>query len=198
MRSLNLDLRGSHGVDRVTAPRDLGQTRVKRVAGAQRVGVGFRRIQLQEQVSGLDDLASLDVDRSDLARIKRFDHLGVANCLDLARGCRMDVQPAEIRPHQRRQREGANRRHQRDRQRRGRSFEDFERGRQEFAIAPRNHEEEAAAKAGAEAGELLAAQRVRSCWRPHMVGLQRPKTRIESVLPTEELFMPADLDDLAS
>jgi hypothetical protein len=31
-----------------------------------------------------------------------------------------------------------------------------------------------------------------------MVGLQRPKTRIESVLLTEELFMPADLDDLAS
>jgi hypothetical protein len=31
-----------------------------------------------------------------------------------------------------------------------------------------------------------------------MVGLQRPKTCIESVLPTEELFMPTDLDDLAS
>ena len=198
MRALDLGLSGSHGVDGVTAPCDLGQTRVKRVLGAQRVGVGLRGIELQEQVSRLDDLAFLDVDRSDLARIKRFDHLGVASCLDLARGCRMDVQSAEIRPHQRRQREGANRRHQRDRQRRGRSFEDFERGRQEFAIAPRDHGSEAAVKVGAEAGELLAARRVRSCWRPHMVGLQRPKTRIESVLPTEELFMPADLDDLAS
>src|SRR3984957_17737247 len=69
-----------------------------------------------------------------------FDHLGVANCLDLARGCRMDVQAAEIRPHQRRQREGANRRHQRDRQRRGRSFEDFERGREELTIATRHHD----------------------------------------------------------
>ena len=73
-----------------------------------------------------------------LPGIERFDHLGIAGGLDLARRRRMDVEPAEIRPDQRREREGADRRHQRDRQRRGRRFEDFERGRQEFAVAPRD------------------------------------------------------------
>jgi hypothetical protein len=72
-----------------------------RVLGALRVGGGFRRIQFQKQIAGPDGLASLDMDRGDLAGIERLDHLGVAHRLDLARRRRMDVQPAEIRPHQR-------------------------------------------------------------------------------------------------
>ena len=50
LRILDLTLSGAHGVDRVPAPGDLGQTRVERIARAQRVGVGLRRIELQEQV----------------------------------------------------------------------------------------------------------------------------------------------------
>ena len=139
-RALQLGRSGSRSVDRIAAPRGLGHTRIERILGAQRVCGGFRGIELQEQVSRLDGLALLDVDRGNLAGIERLNHLGVAGRFDLAWRRRMDVQPAEIRPHQRRKREGGNRRHQRDRQRRGRGFEDFERGRQEFAIAPRDHD----------------------------------------------------------
>jgi len=48
----------------------------------------------------------------------------------------MDVKAAEKRPCQRGQSAGANRGHQRDRRRRGRGLEDFQRGRQELPVAP--------------------------------------------------------------
>ena len=123
------------------APRHLSQAGVERILGARCVGVGFRRIELQEQLARLDRLAPHDMDGGDLAWIERLDHLGVADWLDLARRRRVNVQPAEIRPDERRQRAGADRRDQRDRQRRGRRLQDFKRSRQEFAVTARDRGE---------------------------------------------------------
>ena len=148
LRALGVILGGSHGLYRKPAACDLSQTRVQPILGAHRISVGFGLIQLQKRVSRLDGLAFLNVDCRDLALIEQLDHLGVASRLDLARRRRVNVQPAEIRPDQRRKRAGADRRNERDRQRRGRRLQDFKRSRQEFVVTARDRGERRSGRLG--------------------------------------------------
>ena len=76
---------GPDRVDCITPARDLGEAGVQRVLGAQRIGGGLGRVQIEEQIAGLDRLAHVDVDRRQFAGIERLDHLGIAGGLDLAR-----------------------------------------------------------------------------------------------------------------
>ena len=65
-------------VDRKAPAGDLGEARVQRGLGAQRVGVRLGGVELEQEIAGPDRLALVDMDRRHLAGIERLDHLGVA------------------------------------------------------------------------------------------------------------------------
>ena len=144
-----LALRLARRVDRQPAAGDFAQARLQRLARLALVGGGFRGVELEQQVAGLDRLAVFDPDGGDLAGIERLDDLDPPGRLELAGRDGVDVEPAEERPGERRREDGADRQHRRDRQRRGRGLEDLQRRRQELAVAAGDGRDGAAAGGGA-------------------------------------------------
>ena len=127
--------RGARPGDGVTASRDLAEIGGKRVAVSGRVRARLRRIEFEQQIARAHARAVLDVDRADLAGIERLHDLGPAGGLHLARRDRVHVEPADEGPGDRGGEEQADRKHERDRQRRGRRLEDLERCGKEFPVA---------------------------------------------------------------
>ena len=92
-------------LDGEAPPRDLRESGVEGVARRARVRAGLRRIEVEQRIARLHRLSGLDVDRRDLARIERLDHLEVPGRLDLPGRDGVHVEPAEERPGDRRERE---------------------------------------------------------------------------------------------
>ena len=104
------------------------------------VGLGHRRIELDQNVAGLDALSVANVDRANHAGLERLDHLGAAARNDLARRGGDDIDAAERGPHQRDAEQRDDRRPDRAADRRRRRLGDLECRRQEgeFVLAAAN------------------------------------------------------------
>ena len=128
-------LRGARGVDHQTTARHLGQIGVERVARGALVGEGFRRIELEQQISCLHAGAVLGVDGGDLARIERLDDLDAPSGFELAWRDRIDVETADEGPGDGEGEERTDGQHQRHGQWRRRRLQDLDRGGQKFSVA---------------------------------------------------------------
>ena len=101
------------------------------------LGTAHGRIELDQDVAGLDALTVADMDRTHHAGLERLDDLGAAARNDLARRDGDDVDRADARPGQRSAEHGDDGERDRAADRRRRRFDDLERGRQkrEFVLS---------------------------------------------------------------
>ena len=101
------------------------------------LGTAHGRVELDEDVAGLDALTVADMDRAHHAGLERLDDLGAAARNDLARRDGDNVDRADTRPGQRSAEHGDDGERNGAADRRGRRFDDLERRRQkgEFVLS---------------------------------------------------------------
>jgi hypothetical protein len=136
-RRADIQIGEVHRPQRGLAPRDFRKPGGDRLGARRLVGSRLDRIELDESVAARDMRPVPDIELEDLAGFERLDHLDAPLGLDLPLRHRMNVDKAEIRPGERDDGEGAERQEEGPACRRRRRLEDFERRRQELAIAVR-------------------------------------------------------------
>ena len=101
------------------------------------LGTAHRRVELKEDVAGPDALTVADMDRTHHAGLERLDGFGAAARNDFARRDGDNVDRADARPGQRSAEHGDEGERDGAADRRGRSFDDLECGRQkrEFVLS---------------------------------------------------------------
>lgn len=134
-RPADIQIGEVHGPQRGLAPRDFGKPGGDRLGARRLVGSRLDRIELDESVAARDMRPVPDIELEDLAGFERLDHLDAPLGLDLPLRHRVDVDEAEIRPGERDDGESAERQKESPACRGRWRLEDFERRRQEFAIA---------------------------------------------------------------
>ncbi len=162
------------------------QTRPREVAAqVVALGIAHGRIELDENVAGLDALAILDMDGADDAGGERLHHLDAAAGHDLAGRRGDDIDLADTRPRHREREHADDGERQRPADRRGRRLDDLQRSGQKGELIP-------ATKIA------RARQRERQSISPlHRSRLQAMQRRVTAA-GDDELVVRAVLDEAAA